>query len=238
MSYKPILLTLCLLIICSALLGQDGPVPTPTPALATITKDKRFDANDVTLYAKNEIDRDTTTSDGKIYIIGSSPLVINFKVLPDSAKYIRWVFASDPEIRQITRTYNEREFELILPDAGKTYVKLHIEFDKGSKDSTEVCTIEATVSDLKVPNIFTPGVSPGINDEFRVAYKSIVTYKINIFNRWGVLVYNGDDPGRGWDGYYQGKLVPPGAYIYFIEAEGSDKVRYSLKGTLTIYKNK
>ena len=94
--------------------------------------------------------------------------------------------------------------------------------------------IKIAESELQIPNAFSPGTTPGINDEFRVAYKSLVTYKCWIFNRWGVEIFRFSDPAQGWDGKYKGKLVPPGVYYYIIEAKGADNQNYKLKGNINI----
>jgi gliding motility-associated-like protein len=75
---------------------------------------------------------------------------------------------------------------------------------------------------LTVPNVFTPGVSPGQNDEFRVVYRSLKEFHIWVYNRWGKLVYKSDDPSKGWDGTINGRPAAVGAYYYVIRALGTD----------------
>ena len=89
-----------------------------------------------------------------------------------------------------------------------------------------------------IPNEFSPGTTPGINDEFRVAYKSLVKFKAWIFNRWGLQMYYWTDPAQGWDGKKGGKYVQPGVYFYVIEAEGSDGIKYKEKGDINILRPK
>ncbi|MGL5894559.1 MAG: gliding motility-associated C-terminal domain-containing protein, partial [Bacteroidales bacterium] len=92
-------------------------------------------------------------------------------------------------------------------------------------------------SKLEVPNAFSPG-NDGINDIFKVAYQSIVRFRGNIFNRWGVKLFQWEDPSEGWDGEYNGKLVNTGVYFYLIEAEGSDGKKYKLKGDINLFREK
>ena len=42
------------------------------------------------------------------------------------------------------------------------------------------------------------------------------------------------DPADGWDGKYNGKLVPSGVYYYVIKARGADGKEYNLKGDINI----
>ncbi len=80
---------------------------------------------------------------------------------------------------------------------------------------------------LGIPNTFTPN-RDGINDEFRVSYISLKSYSIYIYNRWGRVVYQSDNPGDGWDG----SGMATGVYIYQIEAVGTDGMEYSEHGNL------
>ena len=66
--------------------------------------------------------------------------------------------------------------------------------------STDSVTVKITTSDIQVPPVFTPDNGDELNDEFRVAYKSILSFKCWIFNRWGRQLYFWTDPQKGWDG--------------------------------------
>ena len=55
-----------------------------------------------------------------------------------------------------------------------------------------------------------------------------------IFNRYGTQLFYFDNPEDGWDGKYNGKLVPPGVYFYVIEAKGSDGKQYKKGGDINI----
>jgi gliding motility-associated-like protein len=106
------------------------------------------------------------------------------------------------------------------------------------EDVSEPQAIVVFESELLVPNVFTPN-GDGINDEFRVAYRSIEKYNIVIYNRWGRKVYSSSSPAGGWDGKVGGQQASPGVYFYVIEAEGYQKEeRYKLNGTITLIRDK
>lgn len=71
---------------------------------------------------------------------------------------------------------------------------------------------------IYVPNVFTPGTSIGINDLFKVSSKNIEHYDLKIFNRWGQLVYESDDPSVHWDGIdiQTGEPSSAGTYYYIL----------------------
>ncbi len=89
-------------------------------------------------------------------------------------------------------------------------------------------------SKLECPNAFSPGASEGSNDEWKVSYKSIVSFDCHIFNRWGIEVAHLTDPSQGWDGRHNGKLVKSGVFYYVIQAEGADGKQYKLSGDINI----
>jgi gliding motility-associated-like protein len=68
-----------------------------------------------------------------------------------------------------------------------------------------------TVDNL--PNVFTPD-GDGINDVF------LPNFNIEVYNRWGMLLYKGRD---GWDGRYKGKLMPAGTYFYILTDDDTGK---------------
>ena len=89
------------------------------------------------------------------------------------------------------------------------------------------------VSQLAAFNAFSPN-GDGVNDVFTVTYKDIKTYRLQIFNRWGNLIFETDNPEQGWDGRYNGDEVPEGTYYYLIDATGLDEKRYLMKGFVTL----
>ena len=74
---------------------------------------------------------------------------------------------------------------------------------------------------IGVPNIFTPN-NDGINDvlkmELSPSLLSTGIYSFRIFDRWGAMLFETNDFFQGWDGTFNGKRLPAGVYIYFIEA--------------------
>lgn len=68
-----------------------------------------------------------------------------------------------------------------------------------------------------VPNAFSPN-GDGINDNWEI--KNIERYPqatIKVYNRWGQLIYEARGDHDPWDGKYEGKLLPTGTYVYFIQ---------------------
>ncbi len=87
---------------------------------------------------------------------------------------------------------------------------------------------------LQIPNAFTPNpngpnsgrVNPGsraeLNDVFYVKMNGVAEYELNIFNKWGELLFVTEDPNIGWNGYYRGELCKQDVYVYKVKAEFVD----------------
>ena len=76
--------------------------------------------------------------------------------------------------------------------------------------------IEETPYALYSPNAFSPD-GDGINDLFKVSGQGMSDFQIEIYNRWGQMVYKSIDLSNGWDGTFKGKNLPTGTYVYKIK---------------------
>ncbi|MGB3619547.1 MAG: PKD domain-containing protein [Catalinimonas sp.] len=90
-----------------------------------------------------------------------------------------------------------------------------------------------------IPNAFTPrggGLvdSEGRNDQFRPVLQGVVDYRLRIFNRWGVLMFQSTDQQVGWDGYFQGQLCNQGVYIYQMNVTFSNGETVERTGDVTL----
>lgn len=84
------------------------------------------------------------------------------------------------------------------------------------------------------PTAFTPN-GDGLNDKFEVKGVGIKQFKIQIFSRWGDLIFEADNLEDYWDGRGpDGKLVPPGTYVYTIFYRSMLDRDYTKKGTVTV----
>ncbi len=86
---------------------------------------------------------------------------------------------------------------------------------------------------IYVPNSFTPN-GDGLNDYFYVQGEAIQTFKMQVFNRWGDLVFESNEVNKGWDGKFNGNLVPQGAYVYKLSASSVTGRRTTKEGTINV----
>ena len=86
----------------------------------------------------------------------------------------------------------------------------------------------------EVNNVFTPN-SDGINDGFSFGEHKMDNIDVQIFNRWGQLVYTWVGSDKSWDGKgIDGNNVAEGVYFYVLVAKGEDGHYYDHKGTITL----
>jgi gliding motility-associated-like protein len=94
---------------------------------------------------------------------------------------------------------------------------------------------------LIFPNAFSPN-GDGVNDLFEVNAQSIyeltgnrnLDYRIQIYDRYGMLLFESKNFDKSWDGTYNGKVMPEGVYYYYIFAVGLNDDNFSRSGTITL----
>ena len=171
---------------------------------------------------------------------GSAPADIVFSSFTtDAVVFKEWQISRDSEFKNILYRFNEGNLTYSFRDEGTFYVRfLGSNDDASCSVESEAYAVSIGESVLECPNAFSPDASPGVNDEWKVSYKSITSFKCWIFDRYGTQIVTLNEPSQGWDGKYKGKYVKPGVYYYVIEAMGADGKEYKLKGDINILKSK
>ena len=190
----------------------------------------------MTYAEKEERDNDNEQNDQSGELGGSAPVDITFvAAVTDAVRFTEWQLSSSPEFDTYELRFNQTEVEYTFTEYGTWYMRFQASNADGTCDwFSPVYEIQIGESKLLCPNAFSPGASEGVNDEWKVSYKSIVDFECHIFNRWGVKITTLNHPSQGWDGKYNGKLVPSGVYYYVIKARGADGHKYDLSGDINI----
>ncbi|MCA1757921.1 MAG: PKD domain-containing protein [Bacteroidales bacterium] len=78
------------------------------------------------------------------------------------------------------------------------------------------------------------GVYDGMDFVFRPFVENVISYQLQIFNRWGVLIYESRELNNGWDGYIkEGTLAPQGVYVYKVTGQYADGSYFEKVGDVT-----
>lgn len=88
-------------------------------------------------------------------------------------------------------------------------------------------------NNIYIPNAFTPNQN-GLNEEFKVLYKNAKGAVLNIYNRWGQLIFTSNDVNKGWDGTFDGNPCQEDVYYYIVDYKTNDNEAKQLKGNFTL----
>ena len=64
--------------------------------------------------------------------------------------------------------------------------------------------------------------------------QKVINYKLQIFNRLGVLIFESHDINIPWNGYYKGQLCQQGVYVWFVEGKYQDGKPFKMVGNVTL----
>ena len=130
-------------------------------------------------------------------------------------------------------------------DTGKYDIMLIAKTEKGCMDTVVYENIVEVIdgNEIQIPNAFTPNLDGptggsrygnGRNDVFYPVTEGVIAYKMQIYNRWGELLFDTEDRSKGWDGYYNGKVCTPDVYIYKIDFKFIDGREIMKFGDVTL----
>ena len=104
-----------------------------------------------------------------------------------------------------------------------------------SVELTEFC--EPTL--IQFPNVFVPGSDDGnetfrpigiIDGNFKDYVNNIVWSDFEVFNRWGLKVFQSSDVLPNWDGFYENRPVASGVYYWVYRYKDSSLKEYTFNG--------
>ena len=76
-------------------------------------------------------------------------------------------------------------------------------------------------------NAFTPFNYDNLNDLFRpttILGSDFIDYEFLIYDRWRLAIFNTTDRNEGWNGLYNTKKCPPGAYVWVVKCKKINKI--------------
>jgi gliding motility-associated-like protein len=153
-----------------------------------------------------------------------------FTNLSDPATRYKWLFGDGDSLITIRQDTLVKHQYL---QTGEYKVCLITFNDIGCSDT--LCrVVQASVNPLvDVVTAFTPN-NDGKNDRAVVIGFGVSKMTFRVFNRWGQLIFESNDPKIGWDGRYNGADQPMDVYGFTLDAEllTGEKMRKS--GSITL----
>lgn len=115
-------------------------------------------------------------------------------------------------------------------------VSLWVEDAFACEDSVTIMYVIQEVPSFYLPSAFIPESDIAENRVFKPIGNSISDedYLMQIFDRYGGLVFTSSQPDFGWDGKINGKFAPQGHYAYQITYRDIDGVPYSRHGSVLL----
>lgn len=112
------------------------------------------------------------------------------------------------------------EYEIIAEDV---FGCTSLPFLVSVGESSEEC--------IKIPNAFTPN-GDGVNDKWEIENIHLMPYaRVQVFNRWGQIVFETISDREIWDGTFMNGDVPSGTYVYIIDPNNRSR---TFNGTVNI----
>lgn len=149
--------------------------------------------------------------------LGVAPLSVDFTNSSQNATSYDWDFGNGQTLNT-TSLANQNQ---VYTTSGVYNASL-IAYQGGGCSDTVYFTIVVTDPpvppvivpfSIEIPNVFTPN-GDGTNDFFEMDVLNPADFQVVLLNRWGIVMYESNDPAFQWDGTSNGVNVDEGVYFY------------------------
>jgi len=113
-----------------------------------------------------------------------------------------------------------------------TVTELNDTFRCQAKDTV---VVQLDCGNVYLPNAFAPNSTSSLVNRYMLLNAEIV--KLNtfqIFDRWGIEVFETTDPTQGWDGTFNGKPAPQDVYVWQVDAYCLSGKHFKRSGNVTL----
>ena len=145
--------------------------------------------------------------------INSIPKQINWKFLRETILIIvsLLAFSSSSEAQSVSP---------LTSDGTKRYRITAYKLANASLSSLSNVAEAIPNPTMYIPSAFTPN-GDGINDFFGVKAEGIKSFNLQVFNRWGEIVFESENITHLWDGSFKGERIKnTDVYVYQVKATG------------------
>jgi gliding motility-associated-like protein len=137
-------------------------------------------------------------------------------------------------------TNTQTNTSYLFTNSGNYVITLTATSADNCVDDTSIVVIVNPDVVLYVPNAFTPGDANGLNDVFQIFLPptgvDYATFSLQIFDRWGEMVYSTNDVNKSWNGSKNntGTLMKQDSYVWKISFSDEKKKEYRKIGHVTL----
>jgi gliding motility-associated-like protein len=125
--------------------------------------------------------------------------------------------ATDPNIDTYKWSTGETTPKITLTQSGKYAVTVtNTKFCLTFADTVSVTKSKKCSYKLDMANAFTPN-GDGLNDSFGPFGREFTVQSFQIFNRWGNLVFEGNETNKAWNGQIKGENAASDVYVYALK---------------------
>lgn len=197
---------------------------------------------DVIVSTENALGCKDTVEMIDFIVVHSNPTAqIEGAAIRDSMGYSLYRFNSVEEGQKNYRWHvnqqevsNSASFTYAFEELGTYTLSLWLKNEWDCVDSTEVNWEVIALYKVYIPNIFSPN-KDGLNEVFMpYGLEYALEYELQIYNRWGALLFRSTDLQTGWDGTSGGEPVPDGVYVYKINVIDSYNKATEYRGTVQL----
>ena len=103
----------------------------------------------------------------------------------------------------------------------------------GCNDTLSKTLTVNDIYNIYIPNSFTPN-GDGNNNVWKPEIISGDKIDLEIFNRWGELIYHSKDESASWDGTYKNEICQEGMYLYMFKVTSKTKKIYYYRGMISL----
>ncbi|WP_317897424.1 DUF7948 domain-containing protein [Aurantibacillus circumpalustris] len=150
--------------------------------------------------------------------------------LGDELNKFNWFFVNDKGF-----STNSRNTSYLFGTEGEYPVVLLVK-NKWDCSDTAIQSIKIEPDfTIYIPDAFTPN-EDGLNEVFKPVIRTSKFYHFSVFDRWGALIFETDQPDKGWDGTYNGQPCKSDVYVWTISIASNMGENKNLKGHVTLYR--
>jgi gliding motility-associated-like protein len=159
-------------------------------------------------------DNNGCTAADNMQILGILPLPAGFLAETDSiCQYEKLKLQPNGTYNTYLWSTGSTQPTLLVDKPGIYALKVTDNSNCAGTDSIRIIQ-KICMEGVYIPTAFTPN-NDNLNDIFRpMVFGIVIKFEFSLYNRFGELIYQTNEPGKGWDGRWKGMLQPANTYAW------------------------